>query len=467
MKRTIALLVLVALLTLIFVVPVGAQGSAKSYLIIARGNSLPANLAQAVSTAGGTLTRIIPEVGLAVASSSKANFAAQAAKISGIRSVNANIAMQWIIPGPRKTLDAAVGNPPFSGDDDFFFDLQWGHDAIDAPEAWDTGHRGAGVRVAVLDDGIDSDHPDLAPNLNVGLSTSFVPGEPFEYIENFPGDPFSHGTHVAGTIAAADNAFGTIGVAPEAEIVMVKVLSSATGSGTFEGVIAGIIYAANIDADIINMSLGATIKKSGDCDPDCYTAKEAAELLVALGRATSYAYQQGTTVIAAAGNEAMDGDHNANVVFVPAASPHVISIAATAPIGWAIDPLNAFLDYPASYTNFGQSSIDFAAPGGDFVYPGEELCTIDSGVGPITVPCWVFDLVFSTGSAGDWYWSAGTSMATPHVSGVAALIIGKNGGSMHPAQVEAALRASADDLGKLGNDDFYGSGRVNAYSAVK
>lgn len=468
MKRIIALLVLVAMLTLIFVVPVGAQGPAKSYIIIAKGNSLPANLAQSVSTAGGTLTRIIPEVGLAVASSSKATFAAQAAKISGIRSVNANVTLQWVVPGRRESLDAALGNPPFSGDDDFFFDLQWGHDAVDAPEAWDAGYRGAGVRVAVLDDGIDSDHPDLAPNLNVGLSTSFVPGEPFEYIENFPGDPFSHGTHVAGTIAAADNAFGTIGVAPEAEIVMVKVLSSFTGSGTFEGVIAGIVYAANIDADIINMSLGATIKKNGFCDEEgCITAREVAELLVAAGRASTYAYQQGTTVITAAGNESMDADHTSNWVFVPAALPHVIAVAATAPIGWATDPLNAFLDYPASYTNFGQSFIDFAAPGGDFILPGEDPCTIDSGVGPITVPCWVFDLVFSTGSAGDWYWSAGTSMATPHVSGVAALIIGKNGGSMHPAQVEAALRASADDLGKPGNDDFYGSGRVNAYNAVK
>ena len=270
-----------------FASPVSAAAPAKSYIIMAKGNSLPANLAQSVSTAGGTLTRIIPEVGLAVASSTKANFAAKAAKISGIRSVNANVTLQWIVPGRRESLDAALGNPPFSGDDDFFFDLQWGHDAVDAPEAWDAGYRGAGVRVAVLDEGIDSDHPDLAPNLNVGLSTSFVPGETFEYIENFPGDPFSHGTHVAGTIAAADNAFGTIGVAPEAEIVMVKVLSSFTGSGTFEGVVAGIIYAANIDADIINMSLGATIKKSGDCDPDCYTAKEAAELLVALGRATT------------------------------------------------------------------------------------------------------------------------------------------------------------------------------------
>jgi subtilisin family serine protease len=463
MKRVVRILVLAALLTATFAMPVAAQSPAKSYLIMAQGNSLPANLTQQVSKAGGTLTRTIPEIGLAVASSSNPNFASKVARIDGIRSVVYNVSVSWVTPTYRQAL-GAYGNPPASGDDDFLFDLQWGHDAVDAPEAWVKGERGAGVRVAVLDDGIDSDHPDLAPNLNVGLSTSFVPGEPFEYIENFPGDPFSHGTHVAGTIAAADNAYGTIGVAPEAEIIMVKVLSSLTGSGTFEGVIAGIVYAANIDADIINMSLGARIKKSGDCDPDCYTAKEAAELLVALGRATTYAYQQGTTVIAAAGNDGEDIDHNADAVFVPAQSPHVIAVAATGPLGWGIDP-STNLDVPAFYTNFGQSVIDFAAPGGnvDFsLYPGPNpMCTV-----VVLRPCWVFDLVFSTGSAGSWYWSAGTSMAAPHASGVAAIIIGKNGGSMHPAQVEAALRASADDLGKPGNDDFYGAGRVNAGNAV-
>lgn len=467
MKRFVSLILLTILIAA-FTTPVSARAPAKSYLIMATGNSLPSKLAQAVSAAGGTLTRTIPEIGIAVASSTRSDFATRAARISGLRSVTYNVRVQWQDPKVRsyQLPETSFGNPPFSGDDDFFFDLQWGHDAVDAPEAWDAGFRGAGVRVAVLDDGIDSDHPDLAPNLNVGLSSSFVPGEPFEYIENFPGDPFSHGTHVAGTIAAADNAFGTIGVAPEAEIVMVKVLSSFTGSGTFEGVIAGIIYAANIDADIINMSLGATLKKSGFCDSEgCVTARDVTELLVASGRATTYAYQQGTTVIAAAGNESMDADHTSNLVFVPAALPHVIAVAATGPQGWALDP-STNLDVPAFYTNFGQSFINLAAPGGnvDFgLFESNVECTVTF----VTVPCWVFDLVFSTGSAGDWYWSAGTSMATPHVSGVAALIIGKNGGSMNPAHVEAALRASSDDLGEPGKDDFYGSGRVNAYNAVK
>jgi subtilisin family serine protease len=378
--------------------------------------------------------------------------------------VTYNVKVQWLDPDLRsyRLADTSFGNPPNSGDDDFFFDLQWGHDAVDTPEAWNLGARGSDVRVAVLDSGIDADHPDIAPNLNVDLSTSFVPGEGFD-IE--PGFYFNHGTHVAGIVAAADNAFGVIGVAPEAEIVAVKVLSEFTGSGSFEGVIAGIVYAANIDADVINMSLGATIKKSGFCDEEgCVTAREVAELLVATNRATTYAYRQGTTVIAAAGNESMDADHTSNWVFVPAALPHVIAVAAAGPQGWALDPTTN-LDVPAFYTNFGQSFINFAAPGGN-VDSGLFESNVECTVALVTVPCWVFDLVFSTIGEG-WGWAAGTSMATPHTSGVAALIISQNGGSMPPAHVEAALRASADDLGKPGKDDFYGAGRVNAYNAVK
>jgi lantibiotic leader peptide-processing serine protease len=219
------------------------------------------------------------------------------------------------------------------------------------------------------------------------------------------------------------------------------------------------VYAADVDADVINMSLGAYLYKSGV--KGVYTAKEAAELKNAIGLATTYAYQKGTTVIASAGNSAIDFDHSADLIHIPSDAPNVISISATAPIGWATDPLNIFLDNLASYSNYGQSVIDFGAPGGDFIYPGNESCVVAG----LLRPCWVFDLVFSTGN-NSWYWSAGTSMAAPHASGVAAIIIGANGGEMHPAQVEAAMKRSADDLGKPGNDDAYGAGRVNAGNAV-
>ncbi len=444
--------------------PVTGDWIAKDYILMASSNALPNGLENRITQAGGVVTRLIPEIGIAVVSSPDPKFAAAAARIPGIRDVIPDLSIQWIDPEKNVAIEWTTdmpGSPPFSSSTDRYFDLQWGHTAIQAPDAWTKGARGAGVRVAVLDTGFDLDHPDLMPNINFDLSMNFVEGESLQYM--LP-DAFSHGTHVAGTIAAAQNGFGVIGVAPEAELVLVKVLED-EGSGSFADVISGIVYAANVGADVINMSLGAAFNKRGIYDEDgnrIAGANEVAALLTAIGRATTYAYRQGATVISSAGNSAVDSNKSADLVFVPSQSPHVIAISATAPIGWATDPLNISLDNLAHYSNYGLSHIAFAAPGGDYIYPGEEACTIAG----LTRPCWVFDLVFSTGNNG-WYWGAGTSMASPHAAGVAAIIIGANGGSMHPAQVEAALRASADDLGKPGKDAYYGHGRVNAYNAVK
>jgi lantibiotic leader peptide-processing serine protease len=458
MKKFAITLMVLALFVGMAVQPASAS-EAKSYLLIFSSSSLPSNLDNLVQNAGGTVISTYPEIGMASVTSDRDNFRTNAARIRGLHAVTPNAVIQWIEP-PTQVVEMDLGYPPESGSADFFFDLQWGHTAVRAVDAWNAGYRGEGARVAVLDTGFDLTHPDLAPNINLALSANFVPGETLQYA--LP-DPFSHGSHVAGTIAAAQNDFGVIGVAPDAELVLVKVLSD-SGSGSWEWVIAGILHAADVDADVINMSLGASLPRRGfeDANGEWVGANEVAALLNALGRATTYAYQQGTTVITSAGNSALDLNKTADLFVAPAMSPHVIAISATAPIGWATDPFNTFLDNLASYSNYGTRVIDFAAPGGDFVYPGNENCTIAG----LVRPCWVFDLVFSTGN-GSWYWSAGTSMAAPHASGVAALIIGKNGGSMHPAQVEAALRSSADDLGKPGKDEAYGHGRVNAQRAVE
>jgi len=434
-----------------------AAAAGNSYLVLGNGNKLPNKLASAVARYGGTITREIPQIGIAVVTSDDPAFAERASGIAGVQSVVFDYTVELFMPElvEEGIPTSAYGNPPNSGDDDFLFDLQWGHDAVDAPEAWNAGARGAGVRVAILDSGIDAEHPDLAPNLNAALSASFIDGEDWNVR---PGTFFNHGSHVAGTVAAADNGFGVIGVAPEAEIVAVKVLSEYSGSGPFSRVIAGIVYAADINADIINMSLSGMYPRS-------LYGSDGAALAVAVGRATTYAYQQGTAIFAAAANDGIDRDHDADLLVLPADAPHVIAISATAPEGWGADATTD-LDVPASYTNYGQSRISFAAPGGDWSYAytpgGFDACTVAG----LTRPCYVFDYVMSTGSQG-WWWATGTSMATPHAVGVAALIIGENGGDMHPSQLEAALRKAADDLGKPGNDDWYGAGRVNAYNAVK
>jgi subtilisin family serine protease len=448
---TTILVVLAFIMVSMFTAKAADEGEARSYLVISQSHKLPRGIAEEIQAFNGEITSAIPEVGVVVVASADPNFPYNASLIRGIRSVVPNIEVQWIDPGMGSAVEA---NPPSIGDDEPYFWYQWALDAIDAPEAWNTGQLGSGVRVCVLDSGIDAEHVDIAPNLNTSLCASFVPGEDWNIQ---PGSYFNHGTHVAGIIGAAHNGAGIIGVAPEAELVAVKVLSEYTGSGSFDWLISAIVYSALIDADVINMSLGANFRKSGYYDPrtpndksdDVYLGPGSiAELKNLISRATTFAYQMGTLVVCSAGNDAGNGDKDADWIHLPSDAVHALSTSATAPYGWIYD-ITTDLDVPSHFTNFGQSVIDFAAPGGDYDHPG----------------AYVYDMVLSTSSQ-SYYFAAGTSQAAPHVSGVAALIIGAYGGAMHPADVIDILRQSADDLGKPGKDDYYGHGRVNAYNAV-
>ncbi len=442
-KSTLLLLVFVALMAVLSVSTVAAQSN-QSYIVVGQNaRNMPATVVNQLRARGAVVDRVYTNLGMASVTTSNPD---ALESVPGVRSVLRNIQFHSIDPVRVEAMPGgfSVPNPPNTGDDDFYFDLQWGHDAVNAPEAWaQYGARGAGVRVFVLDSGIDATHPDLAPNVNTALSKSFVPGEDWQVQ---PGFYFNHGTHVAGTIAAADNGYGVIGVAPEAEIVALKVLSEYTGSGDFDWLIDALIYAGNNGADVINMSLGALIPID---DPDL------PELAYALGRATGYAYHRGATIIASAGNDAIDFDANPDLVDLPAMAPFVLGISATAPIGWAIDP-TVSLDNLSSYSNYGNVIVDFSAPGGDFSYPGNENCDVNG----IVRPCWVFDMVFSS-IPGGWGWAAGTSMAAPHASGVAALIIGVLGGSANPWDVTAYMWTLSNDLGAPGRDPIYGIGRLN------
>ena len=462
---------------------VAPAANSKSYVINFTGSELPADLSSQVAAAGGSVTTSFRQIGVALAESGDPGFAGRAGKIKGVASVDEDVVVQWVHPervveAGEVSGDAVVTPDATFGNAETFRRIQWAPDAVHAPEAWDAGVRGAGARVAVLDGGIRDTHIDIAPRLDVAHSASFVAGQPFNFDQARDtlgvcrlNDTFWHGTHVAGIIAApaANNTpfpnLGTVGVAPDATIIGVKVLHC--GSGSFGAVIAGIVYAATpiaeggAGADVINMSLGALFPRQG---------VGAAKLAVALGKATTYAYQHGVTVVAALGNDANDMDHTANVVQLPAMSPHVIAVSATGPLDFAHGATN--FDRPASYTNFGQSAVTFAGPGGDFALPGNDICTYPRNPSGSSLQfCWVLDMVMAPcrgagTSISSYCWAAGTSMATPAVSGVAALIVGKYG-HVGPAEVERRLRQSADDLGKPGNDDFYGRGRVNAFRATQ
>jgi len=452
-------------------------GGERTWVILGTGNALPNGLATLVAASGGTVTATMSGIGVAVATSSDPDFGVKAGRLRGIDAVVEDVVLDFGQPrvSGEEVADAA-GEPDVGqtaiGAVETFRAVQWVPDAISAPAAWAAGFQGAGARVAVIDGGIRNTHIDIAPILDVAHSASFVPNQPynFDQARNAQGqcvlnDTFWHATHVAGIIAAPANNIGTVGIAPQATVIGVKALHC--GSGSFSWIMQGIYYAATpiaeggAGANIINMSLGAQIDGRG---------AGIAQLLNALSRATSYANQRGVTVIAAAGNDGVNLDHSGNTVFVPAQSVGVISVAATGPFGWALGATD--FDRPASYTNFGQSAIRLAAGGGDFALPGSQVCSkprFPSGV--VNQLCWVLDMVMApcrgSGTSNSSYcWAAGTSMASPAVAGVAALIVGKYG-PMSPAQLEARLRQSADDLGKPGQDDYYGSGRVNAWRAVQ
>ena len=264
----------------------GAQ--AATYVVQAKALAFDQALAQKMEANGGQVLRRFPQIGVAIVEADD-GFGSRAARVPGIRSAVKDISLQFDIPEAiSRDFQETASNPPTSGDDDFYFDLQWGHDAIDAVEAWNRGFRGAGATVAILDSGLDCDHPDMVPNNLAGLNASFVPGEA---VCTLPGG-FNHGTHVAGTVAAADNAFGTIGVAPDADYFSVKVLSAFTGSGSFDSIISGITYAADAGADVINMSLGVRGGLPLNQDTN--------ELVHAVTRAVQYARSQNATVIASA-----------------------------------------------------------------------------------------------------------------------------------------------------------------------
>ena len=323
-------------------------------------------------------------------------------------------------------------------------ELQWnfvGPFGVNAPAAWDhTGEAGrlggAGVVVAVLDTGVAyADHgryarsPDLRGN-------RFVPGRDFVDGDGRPDDENGHGTHVASTIAETiDNGIGVTGLAFGARIMPVRVLDR-WGEGDSAAISKGIRFAARKGADIINLSFefGAGV-----------TASQIPDILDAL----RYARHKGVLVVGASGNSARTS------VAYPARASAVLSVGATTEHGCLAD-----------YSNKGRT-LDLVAPGGgpDAIIPGDPNCRPAAPEGRSIVQM-TFRTTRRTFGLPMNY--TGTSMATPHVSATAALIIasGVIGAHPSPAALEARLKATARDLGAPGPDSTYGAGLVDAAAAT-
>jgi len=290
---------------------------------------------------------------------------------------------------------------------DAYYGDQWALPIIKAPQAWDVT-TGGEVIVAVVDTGVDYSHEDLAGKVIKG----------YDYVnnDNDPMDDHYHGTHVAGTIAGVtNNGIGIAGVSWGAKILAVKVLD-ASGTGTSFSVAQGIRYAADYGAKIINLSLGGP------------------EPSATLSDAIAYAHGKGCIIVAAAGNEGTDA------ALYPAAYQNVIGVGAT-----------GINDLKASYSNYGWY-VDVAAPGGDG----------DLNIIPSNVPS---NGILSCYLGNSYAWAEGTSMAAPHVAGLAALIASRYPGRTGDQLARSIMRA-VDDLGVPGRDDIYGYGRINAEKAV-
>ena len=251
------------------------------------------------------------------------------------------------------------------------------------------------------------------------------------------------GAHVASTVASHGNTVA--GVTSGTTLIGVKVCD-VSGNCPGSAVFAGIIHAADNGADIANLSIGGFFPKP--VFPGFVSV---------INRVTNYARQKGVLIVVAAGNFAWDLDHNGPWYSTYCDGPSVACVSATGPTS-APGPAGPFVDVdtPAPYTNYGRSAINVAAPGGNAAAGNGgwvwQACSQTS----LQIPICQTGL-FTLGLDG-------TSMASPHAAGVAALLVDRMGGG--PAQTKAALAQTADDLGQPGVDPFYGRGRVNAAAAV-
>jgi subtilisin family serine protease len=512
--RRALLLLTAVVLTLAF----AGAASAANYIILYQARAVPANGGDTIRAAGGTVLASYPQIGVIVASSDSATFRDTLIKDSRVDGVSATAQFATRLNDGGSDSADAEGPPPGdlpnspSSDSDSLSGLQWDMRQIHTPEAHAITGGSPAVLVGDIDTGIDFNHPDLAPNIDIAKSVNCVSGAPV------PGlaaqDDNGHGTHTAGTIAAAANGIGIVGVAPNVKVAGIK---SGNAAGYFfpEAVVCGFMWAATHEMDVTNNSYFA--------DPweyNCRNDSAQRAIWKAEARAILYAEQQGVTVVAAEGNDSDDTAHptqdqtspddttpvtrditNACVI-IPVEVPGVVGVSAVGNFR-QVDDNDDPDDYLKSfYSSFGVGVTQLTAPGGDSRYFTAEAApngrVLSAWPAAVIGNCLPSRRVTDPGAPGSWWcYQQGTSMASPHVAGVAALIISRYGKAdgqksyMSPGTVTAYLAQTADPQpcptalpagyadvlgvnsglpqtcqGGTGYNSWYGNGQVNALGAV-
>jgi subtilisin family serine protease len=382
-----------------------AQASQK---IITFDHAYKGSVDKSIESVGGKVTRHFRSIDAVVADFPADTKNAAIYSLSGVNTVEEDSYIRWIEEAPAAmntvplpTVESAlagiragegletpaVGAPRADVNP---AEVPWGVKRVNAPAAWDCT-AGRGVKVAIIDTGMDYTHPELAPNYKGGYNAIVSTASPM--------DDHGHGTHVSGTIGAVRDSNGVVGVAPEASLYAVKVLDK-NGSGQYSWIIAGIDWAITNHMNVINMSLGGGQGNE------------------ALKQVMQKAGEAGVTVVCAAGNDS-------GPVNYPAKYPQAIAVSAS------------------------DSSDKIAS----FSSRGAEIAVIAPGVN-----------IYSTRKGGGYTTMSGTSMASPHVAGLAALAVGA--GAKTPDEVRNALAGAAAKLPNLKPTD-QGAGLVDAFKLVR
>jgi subtilisin family serine protease len=483
-RKTTAFIALTAWVTAL---ALASSADAARYVIVYQRQAVPADAAERIERAGGRLLAEYDAIGVVVAESENDRFrgrvlrdgrivAASSTELTGLAGAAALES-----EGPP---EGDLPNAPAS-DSDTFSGLQWNLRKIEAA-APDGAHAITGgspsVVVGVIDTGIDATHPDLDGNIDAANSVSCVGGVRNQAPSAWDDDS-GHGTHVAGLIAAEANGIGIVGVAPHVKIASVKASERVGTRDIFrpEAVVCALMWAGERHLDVGNNSYSVDQELITDAlDFFCRNEPDDQAAIKAVQRASQYAVQQGVTLVAAVGNQSLDLAHPAlgnDCVRMPAELPAFLTVSST---GTA--------DEKSVFSNYGVGVVDVAAPGGNIppappagfilsTWPGKFFFTTLL-CDPVQTPC-------PMNAAGVAYYRfmAGTSQATAHVSGVAALVISVFGdastpqnGKLRPGEVEAIIEQTADPIpcppdpttceGGEGYNGWYGHGRVNALRAI-